>query len=220
MRRIAIAAATSATLAFSAGCSSAPAPTATVTVTVTQQAPADSASPSTQPSATQSASVSGNLGLVWVSAVDPARVNQPASTQPKFDGGHGIATSIDMILYIDPAGDGDLSQGCADEIESSDTPKATHCVMVQFAMDVPSKYRADAANISPGPMLTPKGKQINKYTTTDGVPGAKHVVITEYYAGGEPGSTVRWDVGSNERGYKTLKYGIPKIDAFQPINFE
>lgn len=180
------------------------------------------ASPTSAGQAESSASPAGqvgHLGLVWASVVDDGRVNQPTSEQPRFDGGDKITTSLDSVLYVDAAGEGELSQGCADEIEASGNAKDSHCLMVQFAMDVPASYRAETAGLAPGAMLTPNGRQIDKATITDGVPGAKHVVIAEFYAGGTPGSTVRWEVGSNEQDWKTIKYRIPQIQAFRPISF-
>ena len=200
-------------------CASAPVPTVTVTTTVTQTTMADPDSSNTPPSPDSSPAPSGNLGLVWASTVDSGRVNQPTSEQPRFDGGKKLATRIDMILYVESAAEGEISEGCADEIESSGKSSDTHCLMVQFAMDVPFSYRADEAGLAPGPLLNPDGRQIDKATVTDGVPGAKHVTISEFYAGGKPGSTLRWEIGSNEQDWKTLKYQVPKLDAFKPINF-
>lgn len=217
-RRVALALAIALAMAC-ASCSSGSIPAVTVTATVTVTA-ATSAETSATPSAgAQSPVAPGNLGLVWASAVDDARVNRPVSEQPKFDAGRKLESSIDAIIYVDASTEGDLSKGCADEIESSGKSSDTHCLLVQFAMNVPSSYRAEEAGLAPGPLLNPDGRQIEKATVTDGVPGAKHVTIAEFYAGGTPGSTLRWDVGSNEQGWKTMKYRIPKLDAFLPINF-
>lgn len=201
------------------GASGSPAPTVTVTATVTTTATVE-ARPSPTPTPTPvSAQVEGHLGMVWASQVDPGRINQPIDTQPTFDGGDGVTVRIENLLYADASVSGDIGDECAAEIEFRDEPSDTHCLFVQWSFDVPDDYEADDASLSPGPLLTPSGRQIGKATTTSGVPGAKNVVMVEIYAGGVPGSTLRWDVGSNAREWKTLKYEVPGADGFLPINF-
>lgn len=151
--------------------------------------------------------------------VDDGRVNQPRDEQPVFEGGHGIKTRIEMLIWVDRTETGDLADGCNEAIEMNGKRGDSRCMYVQLSFDVPAKYRAEEAGIAPGPMLTKKGRQIDRGTIELAVPGAKGVGIAEFYPGGEPGSTLRWDVGSNELGYKTLKYKIPKKSEFLPLNF-
>lgn len=124
-----------------------------------------------------------------------------------------------MVLYVDASEDGDLADDCVAEIEASGKPSDDHCLYVQWSMDVPRKYPAEEAGLAPGPLLTPKGRQIDNFTIATGLPGAKNVHIAAHYPGGEPGSTLRWDVGSNERGYRTVKWTVPKRSEFLPLNF-
>lgn len=192
--------------------------TATETATVTEAAmEATTTSPVAAPT---SAQTGPHLGMVWTSQVDPGRINQPAGSQPTFDS-DGITSRIELILYVDASAPGDLANECESQLDGwNSSPDATHCLFVQWSFDVPSDYEADDANLSPGPLLTPEGRQIDQGTTTSGVPGAKNVVIGEYYPGGVPGSTLRWDVGSNEQGRANLKFEVPSSESFLPINFD
>ncbi|MCG6567691.1 hypothetical protein C3E87_08655 [Tessaracoccus sp. ZS01] len=158
--------------------------------------------------------------MVWASQVDSGRINQPVDSQPTFDGGDGIVVRLESLLYVDASASGRLAGDCSDQIEWDGEPDDTHCMFVQWSFDVPADYAADDAALSPGPLLTPEGRQIELWTTTSGVPGAKNVVMTATYSGGVPGSTVRWTVGSNERQWATLKYEIPGTDSFQPLSFD
>ena len=211
-----------------AGCSgvdaAAPASTVTVTTTVTQSATVTetAAAPAvTSPAASPTPAQTGpHLGLVWASQVDSERVNQPSGSQPTFDG-DGITSRIDMILYVDASAVGELSEECSSAIEIfGDNPDDTHCLFVQWTFDVPKDYDADDANLSPGPLLTPEGLQITSGFTTSGVPGAKDVVMRYFYGGGVPGSTLRWNVGSNEQGRETYTYEVPEVESFRPISFD
>jgi hypothetical protein len=157
--------------------------------------------------------------MVWASQVDPGRINQPTDSQPTFDGGDGITVRIENLLYIDTEISGDLADECANEIRLFGDPSDTRCLYVQWSFDVPEDYDGDTAGLTPGPLLTPAGRQINQATITDGVPGAKNVVASAYYPGGEPGSTLRWEIGSNEREWKPLQYEIPASSSFLPLNF-
>jgi len=190
-------------------------PTATVTVTQQANAQEDISAPEQESSTNKD---DENIGIVWASSVDPSRVNQP-NEQPTFTTEQGLITRLDMLVYVNAAKEGSLSQECYRAISAFGKSDDTHCLMVQFELDVPADYRADVAGISPGSLLTPEGRQIDSGSFAPGVPGAKNVVITEMYVGGEPGSTLRWSVGSNEVGHETLKYEIPGIDAFMPLNF-
>lgn len=209
-----------------AGCSSGappPAPTVTVTATVTATATAATtitAKP-TEPEVVPTPTAAGTtLGLIWASQVDPARVNQPAGTQPVFDGGDGLASRIEMIRYVDSRLESDSAYACRDAISFSGEADDTHCLHVQWSFDVPADYDADDAGLSPGTLLTSEGKQITNHTVEVGVPGAKNVVVVIYYPGGEPGATLRWDMGSNEYQWKTLKYEVPELASFLPTNFD
>jgi hypothetical protein len=157
---------------------------------------------------------------VWSSTVDSSRINQTGPA-PEFTSEHGVVTRLDLMIYVE-AGTGasdSLAGSCAQVIQYSGKPDDTHCLYVQWQMDVPADYAAEQANITPGPILTPAGRQIDQGVTQTGLPGAKGVGISVYYAGGEPGSTLRWDVGSNELGYETVVYDVPPRDDFMPINF-
>lgn len=210
-----------------AGCggadAAAPASTVTVTATATQTVTVTEAATvaaTTSPVAAPTTAQTGpHLGMVWTSQVDTDRINQPAGSQPTFDG-EGITSRIEMIVYVDASAVGPLSDECSSEIEIfGDNPDETHCLFVQWSFDVPSSYEAEDASLSPGPLLTPEGLQITSGMTTSGVPGAKDVGMTHYYEGGVPGSTLRWDVGSNEQGRETLTYKIPDVESFLPISF-
>ena len=157
--------------------------------------------------------------MVWASQVDPERINQETSSQPTFDGGDGILVRIENLLYVDPSLPGDLADECAGQLEMHDESSDTHCLFVQWSFDVPADYDAEDASLSPGPLLTPEGRQIELWTTTSGVPGAKNVVMVAAYPGGVPGSALRFTVGSNDRDWKTLKYEVPDSDEFEPLNF-
>ena len=204
--------------ACSANGSLEPAPTVTVTATVTVTETASPSAESTTISATPSNSTS-QIGMVWASQVDPGRINQPVDSQPTFDGGDGITVRIENLLYVDTTLPGDLADECADEIRLFGTASDTRCLYVQWSFDVPADYEGDAAGLTPGPLLTPAGRQIDRAFVTEGVPGAKNVVMSTYYPGGEPGSTLRWEIGSNEREWKDLQYEVPDVSSFMPINF-
>lgn len=219
-----LAAAVSVALLLSAcGTPSSPIPTVTVTVTETVRTEVTTAPPppttpaSMTPSPTPSP-VSGHTGMVWHSQVDASRINQPAGTQPTFDGGDGITARIELLAFVDSEGPGSLGDECAEAIQFEGTAD-THCLYVQWSFDVPSDYPADDAGFSTGPLLTPEGRQIELAWGADGVPGAKNVGFSTYYAGGTPGSTLRWNMGSNETEWRTLKYEVPPADKFLPLTF-
>lgn len=206
--------------ACSANGSPEPAPTVTVTATATVT---QTVAPSVQPASTLEEtppSSTAQIGMVWASRVDPGRINQPIDSQPTFDGGDGIAVRIENLLYVDTAVSGDLADECADEIRLFGTASDTHCLYVQWSFDVPADYEGDAAGLTPGPLLTPAGRQIDQASITEGVPGAKNVVMSAYYPGGEPGSTLRWEIGSNEGEWEPLQYEVPDSDGFLPLNFD
>lgn len=191
---------------------------ATTTVIVTDTARTETPTQASPPPT--SAPSNPQRGLVWNSQTDPARINQPGGTQPNFDGGDGIVVRIDMVLLVDTSIPGDLSDQCHDQIGIlGDVDHDTQCLYVQWAFDVPGNYRADEAGLSPGPLLTPAGRQIDQATITTGVPGAKNVSIGAMYPGGVPGSTLRWDTGSNKLTWKTTTYKVPGNERFVPIGF-
>jgi hypothetical protein len=190
-----------------------PQPTVTVTQTVTAEG-------AETPSVTTPAPPTGqNLGVIWSSSVDSSRVNQ-TEPPPSFPSTQGITTRIGLLLYLDPAAKGPLAKDCADTIKRQGNGSETHCLEVQWEMDVPADYPDDEAYIDAGALLTPAGKQIDQYIAASGIPGAKSVIFTVSYVGGEPGSTLRWKVGSNSLDYETFTFEIPSIDAFQPLTFE
>lgn len=196
---------------------------ATSVPTPTESAPknqtaASSPAPTEPPEPTVAAS--RNVGLVWASAVDDRRVNAPRSEQPAFDGGHGIKTWVDMVLYLDASEDGETSKDCADVIRDEGKRSDTHCIFIQWSMDVPKKYGAEAADIMPGSLLTPKGRQLDQSIFVDGMPGAKGVTASALYPGATPGSKVQWMVGSGDLGRKTLTYKIPSESKMIPITFD
>lgn len=197
-------------------CGSANAPSAHVTVTKTVSAtPTAEATPSATDSGT-----ARQLGLVWASQVDPARVNQKHGSQPEFDGGDGIKVRIENVIYVDKSLPGQLSEQCLDQLQLQGAADETHCLTVQWSFDVPSDYRADDAGLTPGPLLTPNGRQIEQGLMNTGVPGAKNVVMVASYPGGVPGSTLRFNVGSNERRWKTLKFKVPGAKRFIALTFD
>src|SRR5699024_7344272 len=104
-----------------------------------------------EPAAEEPVAEEGHLGLVWHSSVDMDRVNQPVDTQPVRDGGDGLETRIDMVIYADTSESGRLADECAEAIAWSSDPDATHCLMFQWAIDVPVDYRAEDAGLTPGP---------------------------------------------------------------------
>ena len=129
-----------------------------------------------------------------------------------------------MFIYVDSTAKGDLAMQCAEEIRMARTDD-THCMYVQWSMDVPTDFPANDASLSTGPLLTPQGRQIELFYVQDGVPGAKNIVLSVSYPGGEPGSTVRWEViGYSDTPDKyvppqQMQYTIPTIESFLPINF-
>lgn len=196
------------------GCVSAAPATSPAETTPSSQAPTATSEP---PEPTVAAS--RNLGLVWASAVDDSRVNAPRANQPAFDGGHGIKTWVDMVIYVDASEDGEISKECADVIRDEGKRSDTHCIFIQWSMDVPKKYPAESADLMPGSLLTPKGRQLDQSFFADGLPGAKGVTASALYPGGAPSSKVQWMVGSGDLGRKTLSYKIPAESKMIPITF-
>jgi hypothetical protein len=88
-------------------------------------------------------------------------------------------------------------------------------------MDLPADDPEARAFISAEPLVTPAGQQIDQVTGANAAPGTKKVFFGAIYAGGEPGSTVSWQVGSmsNAVSSETFTFEIPAIDAFQPLTF-
>ncbi|MDR2974620.1 MAG: hypothetical protein LBV00_07880 [Propionibacteriaceae bacterium] len=190
-----------------------PSPTVTVTQTVT------AGSTETASATTPAPPNSQNLGVIWSSSVDSSRVNQ-TEPPPSFPSNQGITTRIGLILYLDPSAKGPRGKDCADAIRQEGTGNETHCLEVQWEMDVPTDYPDEEAYIDAGALLTPAGKQIDQFVAASGIPGAKSVIFTVRYVGGEPGSTVRWKVGSNSLDYETFTFEIPNLDAFRPLTFD
>lgn len=201
------------------GCSGPVAPTSATSVPSMPSTP-PAVTPSTAAAApSPSEPTTRNLGIVWASAVDDSRINQSASTQPTYKGTRGIVTRVSGVLYIDASESGEMSEECASQIQDFGKASDTHCLLVQWSMDVPSNYHAETADIFPGVLLTPKGRQIDQAIAAEGMPGAKDVSVTAWYPGATPGSTVRWQVGSDKWGRKMFTYKIPSAAKFQPINF-
>lgn len=206
--------------ACGSGSTASPSQVATVTVTATATATVTTTQAQTPVPSPASEKATGHLGMVWASQVDPARINQPLESQPTFDGGDGIVVRIEQLDYVDASRSGDLGEQCSGIIEQDGKSGDTHCLYAQWVFDVPENYKADEAHLSPGVLLTPDGRQIGNYTTTSAVPGAKNVAVNAMYEGGVPGSTLWWSVGSNKRDWKKLKFAIPGVESFKPINFD
>jgi len=188
--------------------------------------PATVATTTTTPAATTTVPPTSNLGVVWASGVDPARVNQPEGSIPTLDGGDGIVVRLQHALYIDPSLPGNLiSTECAREIEFTGPVNGVldnRCMWVQLAMDVPSGYAAGeaVALLIAEELVTPAGRQIDSIFLAFGFPGSTDVVLSVMFAGGEPGSTLRFSSGSNDLGFTELTFTLPPLEQFQPINFD
>lgn len=201
-------------------------PTTTVSPTITV-APSTTVAPTTtEPAATTTAApVPTGQGLLWMSAVDPTRVNT-TSAQPVGDA-DGVSSRIDGVVIVPASGNTDFSKGCADEVAfqvkyAGNTP-SSECLVVQWSFDVAADFRVDdnspKAGLTPGDLVTADGKQIGKAVITSAYPGTVANVITEYYAGAGAGSIVRWQTGSNLAGWTTFKYVVPTLDQIPPIYF-
>jgi hypothetical protein len=180
----------------------------------TTEAPTTIAAPTTT-----EAPASGNVGVVWASQVDPARVN--AQGQPVFEA-LGVTARVEQVLYVSAEGTAESSQACRDEIQYSETapPGTDHCMIVQWSFDVSAEL-TDEASLTAGSMLTPDGLQIDSYASESGLPGAKNRVVVAAYPGGTPGSTVRFDLSTGEPNYEseTQTFQIPPKRQMQPIDF-
>lgn len=194
-----------------------PATTATPATTTTAAATTTSTTTTTTPPTT-TAPEPGNVGVVWHSVVNLERVNQPADTQPTFTA-DGVTSRIDMFLMMDADTDGDAGDACRDAIDRTPAGDDEQCLLVQWSFDVAADFPGEEALLSARQLLNPDGRQIDSAVAAVGVPGANGVGLTELYAGGEAGSTLRFDTGGNEVGFTTHVVDVPPRDAFQPIGF-
>jgi hypothetical protein len=206
----------------------------TTSVAVTTAPPIDSTlPPSTMASSSTSTEVpvstvpgvDGLRGLVWESAVDPGRVNTD-SEQPVFEA-NGITARIQMILEVDAEATNNTSRDCAREISlttgGGGAARPTQCLYVQWAFDVPIDFPtsefSDEGALIPDSVVNPDGIQVNAFGATYAFPGTRDNIANGFFVGGLPGSTLRFDTGSNDVGFTTHVYQVPPGDAFLPVNF-
>ena len=98
---------------------------------------------------------------------------------------------------------------------------ATECLNLEFAFDVAADFRTDESSEEGGlrfpSVVTPDGKQIELAIGERGIPGTDDNWLTAEFAGAVPGSTLRWETGSDLVGWTTHVYEVPPADQFLPV---
>lgn len=165
------------------------------------------------PETTEPPAADRNTGVVWESAVDPARVNTDTE-QPAVEG-NGVALRLQLVVDIDPAVSGELGDACADELENLDIP-AERCLLAQFAFNVAedADLLSDEAFLTVDAIINPDGRQIDVFQFADAFPGTIDNLMNGMIPGGEPGATVKVSIE-----FDTYDFVIPPADQFLPIDF-
>lgn len=177
--------------------------------------------PTTLPTTTEAAStttVKPSLvsAVVWQSAVDASRVNQPDPIPTQSV--NGVTVRLQLAMYGPLKGAGKFSSDCAEEYEAE---LSTDCLLVQLSMDVASDFRVDGnspeASMGVDAAITPEGKQIESIWVATGYPGTRDVGLVVMMPGATPGSMVKVSVGSNLVGYEILTFVLPS--QFLPVDW-
>lgn len=157
-------------------------------------------------------------GLVWQSVVDPKRVNT-RRPRPTFDGGP-ISVRIDSIVLISADGTSQNSASCAASIESFQVESDT-CLGVQYRYDVGTDLAVDQnsqdGSIIAGAAITPDGLQLDSGLADAAFPGTRDNIFVALYAGGVPGSTIRFRTGNNLAQYVDHELVVPPREQLKPI---
>lgn len=200
------------------------------TTTADTEAPAITAAPTTEASATTSPPTTApapepSEGLVWASAAGDDRINTD-TPQPTFEA-DGVTSRIESVLWVESGGTSDVQRACREEAdleqEFGGGELATECLIAQWTFDVSADFRTDEFSVDGGlsarSLVTPEGKQIDSFVAASGFPGTVDNRLVVTFAGGVPGSTLRFDTGSNLVGFTTHVYEVPPAEEFLPVFF-
>jgi hypothetical protein len=179
--------------------------------------PPTSAAPTTAPAAEP---IEGVTGLVWASAVSDDRINTD-TPQPTYEA-DGITSRIESVFWVESGRTNDLQQECREDANSEQElaggELATECLTVQWAFDVPADFPTeDFSGVGGLVLVTPEGKQIDSIFGANGSPGTVDNRLVVTFPGGVPGSTLRFDTGSNLNGWDTHVYEVPSAELFRPL---
>jgi hypothetical protein len=204
---------------FSSDTTTADSEASAITVAPTTAAPTTTSPPTTAPASEPSE------GLVWASAASDDRINTD-TPQPTFEA-DGITSQIESVLSVKSGGANDVQQACREEAdleqEFTGGELATECLIVQWAFDISADFRTDEFSVDGGlsarVLVNPQGNQINSFFAASGLPGTVNNRLVVTFAGGVPGSTLRFDTGSNFVGFTTHVYEVPPGEEFLPVLF-
>jgi len=192
-----------------------PEPPASADTTATTEAPTSTATATTEAptsTATEASTREDQLmGVVWRSAVDPSRVNQPAETRPIHSAEH-VEARVDLFLLL--PGDHEYCEE-ATEWFADQRVRGDQCLVVQIEFDVAANAGEFGGGVSIDAMLTPDRRQIDVYEYESGVPGAVGRVLTVAIPDGGPGSTLFLDVDG-----ETWQVDVPPVEAFAPVSVD
>ena len=159
---------------------------------------------------------------MWGSTVDSNRVN--TDTPPPAYDADGISSQIEAVIWIESGTGNAIKEACRNEAELLQQEEggllATECLGVQWIFDVSPDFGDDEGSLSAGSLVTPDGKQIDSMgAMIRAASGTTENLLINFFAGGEPGSTLRFDTGSNSVGYTTHVYEVPEAEDFLPVYY-
>ena len=198
----------------------------TTTAAPTTEAPTTTATPTTRAPTTTAPLEPTYTGIVWESAVDPARVNA-SGPAPTFEA-DGVTTTIQLLLWVPAFAPTELGRSCRERAQSQQDFEggqlADRCLTVQgsfdVAPDVPTDENSPDASLAAGSLITLEGRQIDSVFASSAFPGTVDNGFVEQFPGGVPGSTLKFRTGSNLVGHTTHTYEVPPTEAFMPVFFE
>jgi hypothetical protein len=194
--------------------------------TADTEAPATTAAPTTAALTTTSPPTTApaakpSEGLIWASAASDERINTDMP-QPMYEA-DAIMSRIESLLWVQSGGANDVERACREEAEFEQNfaggELATECLIVQWVFDVASGFQVDEFSVEGGlnarALVTPEGKQIDSFFAGSGFPGTVDNRLVVSFAGGVPGSILRFDTGSNFVGFTTHVYEVPPAEEFR-----
>ena len=164
-----------------------------------------------------------DLGIVWSSAVDDARVNR--TDEPPGFTVAGVDVQVQLYVY-----DEDNDLGCRWELDVGST-----CLVAQVSFDVPEETETFYGDVSVifDDAVTAEGRQVGcAYPTeefwvagcaADALPGTTDTVLVGYFPDAGPGSMLSLSVNgvdSPDASSDPMVIEVPGIEEFQQLDWD